>query len=70
MVCVGKECSQLCFKCTVCRKFIGKWCIVVYVVVDGSRCKRCDGTIQEADLAKDLVMDGGRYGSVKSFCFL
>ena len=35
------------------------------VVVDGFRCKRCDGTIQEADLAaKELVMDGEIYGSV------
>ena len=34
-------------------------------VVDGFRCKQCDGTIQEADLAaKDLVMDGEIYGSV------
>ena len=32
--------------------------------VDGLRCKRCAGTIQEADLAKDLVMDGYTYGSV------
>ena len=34
------------------------------LVVDGLRCKRCDGTIQEADLPKDLVMDGETYGSV------
>ena len=35
------------------------------MVVDGLGCKRCDGTIQEADLsAKDLVMDGETYGSV------
>ena len=26
------------------------------LVVDGFRCNRCDGTIQEADLAKHLVM--------------
>ena len=30
----------------------------MYVVVDGSRCKRGDDIIQEADLAEDLVMDG------------
>ena len=40
------------------------------LVVDGFRCKQCDGTIQEADLVKDLVMDGETYGSVKSFCNL
>ena len=34
------------------------------LVVDGRRCKRCDGTIQEADLAKYIVMDGDTYGSV------
>ena len=34
------------------------------LVIDGLSCKRCDGTIQEADLAKDLVMDGETYGSV------
>ena len=28
-------------------------------VADGFMCKRCDdGTIQEADLAEDLVVDG------------
>ena len=33
-------------------------------------CKRCDGTIQEAALAEDLVVDGETYGCVKSFCYL
>ena len=37
------------------------------LVVDGFRRNRCDGTIQEADLAKDLVMDGETSVSVKSF---
>ena len=27
-------------------------------VVDGFRCRRCDGTIQEVDLAEDLMVDG------------
>ena len=31
---------------------------------------RCDGTIQEADLAEDLMVDGERYGCVQSFCYL
>ena len=40
------------------------------LVADGFRCKRCDGTIQEADLSGDLVVDGETYGCVKSFCYL
>ena len=36
-------------------------------VADGFRCKRCDGTIQEADLAGALVVDGETDGCVKSF---
>ena len=40
------------------------------VVADGCSCKRCDGTIQEADLAGDLVVTGETYGCVKSFCYL
>ena len=39
-------------------------------VADGFRCKRYDGTIQEADLAEDLLMDGKTYECVKSFCYL
>ena len=26
-------------------------------VADGFRCRRCDGTIQEVDLAEDLMVD-------------
>ena len=33
-------------------------------VADGFSCRRCDGTIQEVDLAEDLMVD------VKSFCYL
>ena len=36
----------------------------------GQRCWRCDGTTQEAVLAEDLIVDGGTYGFVKSFCYL
>ena len=39
-------------------------------VADGFRCRRCDGTIQEADLAEDLMVDGETYGCVKSCCYL
>ena len=27
-------------------------------VIDGFRCRRCDGTIQEADLSEELMVDG------------
>ena len=30
----------------------------------------CDGKIQEADLAEDLIVDGETYGCVKRFCYL
>ena len=33
-------------------------------------CRRSDGTIQEADLAKDLMVDGETYECVKNFCYL
>ena len=35
-------------------------------VADCFMCRRCDGTIQEADLAEDLMV----YGCVKSFYYL
>ena len=56
-------------KSRICKRWIHKpysgVCGNLSVVVDCLRCKRCDDTIQEADLvAKDLVMDGEIYGSV------
>ena len=39
-------------------------------VADGFRCRRCDGTIQEVDLAEDLMVDGETYECVKSLCYL
>ena len=30
-------------------------------VADGFGCRRCDGTIQEVDLAEDLMVDGDTY---------
>ena len=39
-------------------------------VADGFRCRRCDGTIHEVDLAEDLMVDGETYECVKSFCYL
>ena len=38
------------------------------LVVDGYRCKQCDGTFQEADLAE--MMDGKTYGIVKRFFYM
>ena len=35
-----------------------------------TRVKRCDATIQEADLSKDLVVDRETYRCVKSLCYL
>ena len=58
VVSVGKECRQTLFSVDLSR------------VADGFRCRRCDGTIQEADLAEDLMVDGKMYGCVKSFCYL
>ena len=37
---------------------------------DGFRCRRCDGTIQEANLSEDQMVDGETYACVKSFCYL
>ena len=35
------------------------------LVADVFMCGRCDGTIQEADLAEDLMVDGETYKCVK-----
>ena len=34
-------------------------------VADSFRCRRCDGTIQEADLAAELMVDGEMYECVE-----
>ena len=39
-------------------------------VADGFMCRRFEWTIQEADLAEDLMVDGETYGRVKSSCYL
>ena len=61
-------------QCTVCINWIHKRCSGVrgdlWLVADGFRCKRCDGTTQEADLAGHLVVDGESHGCIKSFCYL
>ena len=66
----GKGVQTNSVQCTVCIKWIHKRCSGVCgdlsLVADGFRCKRCDGTIQQAD----LVVDGETYGCVKRFCYL
>ena len=39
-------------------------------VADGFKCRQCDGTIQQSDLAEALMLDGETYECVKSFCYL
>ena len=39
-------------------------------MVSGVPCIRCDGAIQEVDLAVDLMVDGETYECVQSFCYL
>ena len=56
-------------QCTVCKQWIHKRCSGVRGdlsrVADGFRCRRCDGTIQEVDLADDLMVDGQTYECVE-----
>ena len=58
----GKGVQANSVQCTVCKNWIYKQCSGVRCdlsrVADGFRCNRCDGTIQEADLAEDLMVDG------------
>ena len=58
----GKGVQANSVQCTLCIKWIHKRCSGVRgdlsLVADGFMCKRCDGIIQEADLAGDLVMHG------------
>ena len=74
MVSVGKEYRRTLFSAQYVKKWIHKWCSGVRGdlsrVADGFRCRRCDGTIQEVDLAEDLMVDGETYECVKSFCYL
>ena len=70
----GKGVHANSVQCTVCKKWIHKQCSGVRGdlsrVADGFSCRRCDGTIQEVDLAEDLMVDGETYEYVKSFCYL
>ena len=70
----GKGLQANSVQCTLCIQGIHKRCSGIRcdlsLLADGFRCNRCDGTIQEADLAGDLVVDGETYGCVKSFSYL
>ena len=71
----GKGVQENSLLCIVCNKeCIHKLCSGVRGdlsrVADGCRCRRCDGAIQEVDLAEDLMVDGETYGCVKRFCYL
>ena len=69
---IGVQANSI--KYTVCTKWIHKRCSGVRgdlsLVVYGFRWKRCDGTIQNADPAEDLVVYGETYRCVKRFCYL
>ena len=65
---VGKEYRQTLFSA---QKWIHKRCSGdLSRLADGFRCRRCDGTIQEVDLAGDLMVDGETYECIKRFCYL
>ena len=70
----GKGVQANSVQCTVCKKWIHKRCSGVRGdlshVADGFMCRRCDGTIQEVDLADALMVDGETYECVNSFCYL
>ena len=70
----GKGVQTNSVQCTVCKTWIHKRSSGVrgdlLRVADGFRCRRCDGTIQEVDLAEDIMVDRETYESVMSFCYL
>ena len=70
----GKGVQANSVQCTVCKKCIHKRCSGVRGdlsrVDDGFMCRGCDGTIQEVDLAEDLMVEGETYECIKSFCYL
>ena len=70
----GKGVQATSVQCTVCKIWIHKRCSGVrgYLsrVAEVFRCRLCDGTIQEADLAEDLMVDGETYECVNCFCYM
>ena len=69
MVSVGKEYRRTLFSAQYVNNGFTNG-EVVCVVTDGFRCGRYDGTIQEVDLAEDLMVDGETYECVKRSCYL
>ena len=69
MVSVGKEYRQTLFSEQYVKNGFTNGCSGergdLSRVADGFRCRRCDGTIQEVDLAEDLMVDGETYECVK-----
>ena len=66
MVYVVNEYRQTLFS----AHYVKKLCGELSRVADSFRCMRCDGTIQESDLAEDLMVDGEMYECVKRVCYL
>ena len=54
----GKGVQANSVQCTSCKHLSRR--------ADGFRCRRCDGTIQEADLAEDLMVDGSKQHSLQA----
>ena len=68
---VGKEYRQTLFSAQYAKNgFSSGMCGDLSRVADGFRCRRCDDTIQEADLDEDLMVDGETYACLKRFCYL
>ena len=74
MMSVGKEYRQTRLVHSMQKTWIYKLCSGVrgYLsrIADGFRCRPWCGTIQEVDLAEDLMVDGDTYECLKSFCYL
>ena len=62
VVSVGKEYRQTLFSAQYVKNGFTNGAVAgsgdLSQVGDGFRCRRCDGTIQEVDLAEDLMVDG------------
>ena len=60
----GKGVQTNSVQCTACEKIDSQAvqrCAWRLVAAEGFMCRRCDGTIQETDLAEDLMVDGETY---------
>ena len=54
----------------VCISFLISVCMFIVskaLLISSFRCRRCDGTIQEADPGEDLMVEGETYGCVHRF---